>query len=246
MKLKDIAIRNMLASLRIGGFIEKKEIIDDRLSSNQPLYDNKYDPSKFLALLSLLDKPEYGGLRIYFAIRNTKKNLLTLIYAPTFLKDDKEAYNDVGLYYILNDKGDFKERHGNAKTWATNFTKEILPCLPKNETQVMFYDISFVRDLKDILQKNSLRDVRVFFAAYLKKIDEYPYPSERIDDDIYTEKLTLIFNLRGPKIVKKLTGDDGGNSIFLAPLSNNSTNVDTGNPCPPPNSPPCPGAKLLQ
>lgn len=250
----NVIIKRGLALLRIDNFLEKKDVIDIEFETKQSLADcTKYSPKQFLKLINLIikDAGDNGGLRVYFASRSALNQELSLIYAPTGAKVDG-VYEDVGKYYIINDNGLIEKISMNeAKGYVENFRNEILPKLEKlvsPETQMIFYGMEFITTLKGVLDNpnTTVKSIRYYFAGYLKETEERPYPPVEDDIDVkFPQRLTLVLNLRGPKIVKELTGDDGGNSIFFAPLSD-TTNVDTGNPCPPPDDKPCPGAKLLQ
>lgn len=252
MTLKDIRINRALALLRIDNFLDKKDILDNKFQINQPLSDHgKYSSTQFLKLLNSIkaEAEDMGGLRIYMASRNADEQELSLIYAPTSAKINN-TYTDVEKYYIIDNNGFKKEiSKDEAKQYVENYRNEILPILEKelgiHETQTMFYKIEFVEQLRNILSNNTVELVRAFFAGYLRKNEDSPNTPNPGDDDYeYERRLTLIFNLKGPNIVNKIVGKGTGNSIYFA--LKNSMNADTGNPCPPPNDKPCPGAKLLQ
>jgi hypothetical protein len=176
--ISKVIIEQALALLRIDNFLDKKDIIDDKLQIDHPLADHtKYDPKQLIKLLQdiLSHADEDGGLRVYFGSRDDHHdNPLTLIYAPTHKKDAHNVFRDVGKYFII-DTDDFERPvdTDRAKSWVKRYKEVYLPVLQQHgliETQVMFYNIATITELaKFIKDHGELKSSKVHFAAYLHK-----------------------------------------------------------------------------
>lgn len=250
--LNNVIINRPLALLRIDNFLDKKEIIDEEFMIDHPLVDRyNYKPAEFKSLLNILVKGAYTGLRVYFASSNESKDMITLVYAPT--KEVDSVNEDAGAYFIFSE-GKYLEsiQASDARAWVANYNEKILPVLQQAgfyETKCIFYKIDIISKLFNyIIENGPLKSAKIHFCAYLDKDDPnialFENSKIPIDDAINSNKLTLVFGLRGPNIGKdKKKGIQKINNMLVI-LS--GAFGDTGNPCPPPDDKPCPGAKLLQ
>lgn len=245
--LDKVIIERALALLRIDNFLDKKEIFDDYFHIDHPLADNnRYRPAQFIKLLKKIIEvaDKAGGLRVYFASRD--ETTLTVIYAPTRKVSSEDVYEDVGKYFIMDAEGKLQSLPiEEAKLWFANYIDNFLPLLQRAgfyETNIIFYKIDIVKELLDFIQKNlPLRSTKVQFAAYLDKDDPYLSIGKANDKD-FSNQLSLIFGLRGPKFG---LDNNGSHRIKNMLVILGGASGDTGDPCPPPNgSCKAKGAKL--
>lgn len=202
----------------------------------------------FLKLLNTVVTKEVRGIRIYFAnypdtilsnfqIPKGFEKQLTIIIAPT--KDSDQT--DSGSYYALNRGGSFVDiGFSMAKEWVNDYRfkgklSKLTSIIGKPDTQCILYEIGHFSNLSDEIkkcQKNIMSGVRVYFSCLT-------------DNEKESNQLVIQFVL-----TKKVGSNDIDYYIDKEfphrPKPTKPKFLDTGNPCPPPDDKPCPGAKLLQ
>lgn len=192
------------------------------------------------------------GLRIYFAnypeetsnfpIPTGAEAKLTLIFAPTNSSDE-----DVESYYALDSKDTLQPIDPKiAKKWVEDYLKKngkwerLSKLISKQDTKCIFYSIELFKDLireMDDCQAEAT-GLRLYFCCFKKgEVQRQDVGKQLMVQFVFTKKV-------GSNDIDYYIDDDVDFPSRSKLIKRKF--LDTGNPCPPPDSPPCPGAKLLQ
>jgi hypothetical protein len=151
-----------VARLRFNRFREnKKDAISFGINNTADEYI-KYDPGAFLAICRQIinSAGNITGMKVYFAcynpsldtdrahIPNGKAKFVTLVFVPTVRSGNSLMY-DRNDYYLMNalGYGHSSVSKGTATRWVSLFLDTVLPELPDNDTQALWYDRALIEDM---------------------------------------------------------------------------------------------------
>lgn len=232
---------------------KKFKILSDLIGKNEA-ENYFYSRSVILNFLkSVSQTNDISGLRIYFAnypdknsasfaIPPNAEKQLTVIFAPT-----NSSGEDIDLYYALDSKGTLEPINPNtAKSWVENYLKKdgkwesLSKLISKQDTKCIFYSIELFKDLireMDDCQAEAT-GLRLYFCCFKKgEVQRQDVGKQLMVQFVFTKKV-------GSNDIDYYIDDDVDFPSRSKLIKRKF--LDTGNPCPPPDSPPCPGAKLLQ
>jgi hypothetical protein len=151
-----------VARLRCKRFRENKKTAISYGINNPADEYIQYDPGAFLAICRQIinSAQNITGMKVYFAcynpsvgadqnhIPNGKAKFVTLVFVPT-VKSGNSLMYDRKDYYLMNasGKGHSSVSKDTAIRWVSLFIEKVLPELPDNDTQALWYDRALIEDM---------------------------------------------------------------------------------------------------